>query len=169
MKTIDYNKVAFEIATSENVNSNRAISAMFNELSEKYGKDVAKDLIKRAKDIFKSRANGFNDRLSDAKQAVDNSALRIAWTGLRKDKNPAIRQFFGLAGCKYERAEDFLKDWYPHTLNGVPAYKRNGVWTAYEYNANNALRLLKTCFNTLCKAGKTNFRGKGLAKDHAND
>lgn len=153
MKTNEIKTLAVELMN--NTNSAREIRNQYNALAEKYGKDAARAIVDKARELRTKDLDKLTDRRENCLQTIDKKALEWNFDGLKKDKD--FKALAGRAACKCPDVLDLVAKWYPDTINGHPAQKHTNedgsqVWQVKEKF--NPQAVLKACLKQIAKAAK---------------
>ena len=150
-----------------NTNSANEIKASYSALAEKYGKADARLIVDKARELRKKDLERIDDRKDNILVTIDRKGLEWAFAGLLKEKD--YKALAGRALCKCSDVVELVARWYPHTIQGQPAYKKTVVdgdgnpvldengnevkqWTIK--SKNNPQAVLKACLKQIAKCAK---------------
>ena len=153
MKANEIKAAAVELMN--NTASAKEIRNNYKALAEKYGKDDARAIVDKARELRAKDLDKLADRRENALATIDRKALEWNFEGLKKDRD--YKALAGRAACKCPDVVELVAKWYPHTINGQPAAKvtmedGSQVWTVK--TKCNPQAVLKACLKQIAKAAK---------------
>lgn len=149
-----------------NTKSANEIKAQYEVLSAKYGKELARLIVDKARELRKKDQAKLEERKVNLVEIIDRKGLEWAFAGLLKEKD--WKALAGRALCKCTDAVELVTRWYPHTIRvtdaegntyGVPAKKvlneetNTKYWTVKEKS--NPQTTLKACLRQIAKSAKS--------------
>lgn len=149
-----------------NTKSANEIKAQYEVLSAKYGKELARLIVDKARELRKKDQAKLDERKNNLLEVIDRKGLEWALNGLLKEKD--WKALAGRALCKCTDAVELVTRWYPHTIRvtdadgntyGVPAKKavsedgNTKYWTVKEKS--NPQTTLKACLRQIAKSAKS--------------
>lgn len=157
-----------------NTKSANEIKAQYEVLSAQYGKELARLIVDKARELRKKDQAKLDARKNNLLEVIDAKGLEWALAGLLKEKD--WKALAGRAMCKCSTAVELVTRWYPHTIlvsdengntYGVPAKKvvsedgNTKYWTVKDKS--NPQSTLKACLRQIAKSAKS---AKGGTKVH---
>lgn len=128
METKEIRSIAMTIVM--NTKSANEIKAQYEVLSAQYGKETARLIVDKARELRKKDQAKLDERRNNLLEVIDAKGLEWAMAGLLKEKD--WKALAGRAMCKCSTAVELVTRWYPHTIlvsdengntYGVPAKK----------------------------------------------
>lgn len=149
-----------------NTKSANEIKAQYEVLSAQYGKETARLIVDKARELRKKDQAKLDSRKNNLLEVIDRKGLEWAFNGLLKEKD--WKALAGRALCKCTDVVELVTRWYPHTILvvdengktfGVPAKKavneetNTKYWTVKEKS--NPQTTLKACLRQIAKSAKS--------------
>lgn len=139
----------------------KSIKSINNEYAAvklQHGTEVAKEVIDLAKEMYRKAMESINGQRDEVVASINGErVLRAVFADLCKDKE--YKKLCWEATCRCANVSELVANWYPHTINGVPARKvatEDGgkVWMVKEITRSNAASVLVACIKNVAKARK---------------
>ena len=165
METKEIRTIAMTIVM--NTKSANEIKEQYKVLAEQYGKETARLIVDKARELRKKDIAKLDERKVNLVEIIDRKGLEWAFAGLLKEKD--YKALAGRALCKCPDVVELVARWYPHTIEGAPAYRKavvdgegnpvldaegnvQKVWAIKPKN--NPQAVLKACLRQIAKSAK---------------